>query len=317
MKNKPSIITVGLAPAWDITCVGQNLEWGNHQAIDEQSIIPAGKALNISHALAWMGQASTAAGLWGAGDFEKMKSFVSANWPLINIDMTVFDGETRKNVTIIDTANQREMHLRAKNELISKKALRQLSGDLKKIVKKGNICVFSGAMPEGEYLEDVLSMIKNCHDEGAKIVLDTSGPALKKIVETGLVWMIKPNLMEMGELSDGQIEDNSAFLIKKARKILNKVENILISRGKNGAIFINNNGVWQSCVMDEKAVFSTVGCGDYLLAGLLKGWIDTQQEDIALSTAIKIAAAKAWGLTQHMLWPEVMEHIKIRLSKSK
>lgn len=317
MEDRPSIITIGLAPAWDITCIGQNLEWGNHRGIDEQSMIPAGKALNISHALAWMGHKNTAAGLWGAGDFEKMKSFVSANWPLISIEMTLIDGETRKNVTIIDAAKQREMHLRAKNELVSKKALRQLSGDLKTIVKKGNICVFAGAIPEDESLDEIIKIIENCHKKGAKIVLDTSGPALKKIVESSFVWMVKPNVMEMGELSDGQIEDNSAFLIKKGRKLLKKVENILISRDKNGAIFINNNGVWQSRVMDEKAVFGTVGCGDYLLAGFLKGWIDTQQEDIALSVAIKIAAVKAWGLTQHILWSEVMEHIKIRLTKSK
>ena len=64
MKKNPSIITVGLSPAWDITCRGKNLNWGGHENIDEQTITPAGKALNVSKALAWMGRESIAAGLW-------------------------------------------------------------------------------------------------------------------------------------------------------------------------------------------------------------------------------------------------------------
>ncbi len=317
MENEPSIITVGLAPAWDITCMGRNLEWGKHQNIDEQTILPAGKAFNISRALAWMGQANIASGLWGDSDFEKMQSVSSALWPLINIKMTVVEGKTRTNVTIVDIDSQKEMHLRSNNKLLSKKAFRLLESNPGKIVKKGSICVFSGAMPENEYLDEVLGIIEKCYNAGAKIVLDTSGPALRRIVETNLVWMIKPNVAELGELFDGQIEDNPASLIEKGRSVSGKVENILISRAKEGAIFINKNGAWQSKAVNDRSVFGTVGCGDYLLAGFLKGWKDTQQEDFALSTAIKVAAAKAWGWTQAWSWSEVMEQVHIKLSRYK
>ena len=108
MESEPSIITIGLAPAWDITCRGQNLDWGKHQCIDEQSILPAGKAFNISRALAWMGQESIAAGLWGGNDYEQMQKLSRALWPLIDVKMTAVNGDTRRNVSIIDTANQKE-----------------------------------------------------------------------------------------------------------------------------------------------------------------------------------------------------------------
>ena len=70
VEHGKKIITVGLAPAWDIQCRGQGLDWGCHAQIDEQDVRPAGKALNVSRALAWLGRSSVAAGLWGREDPE-------------------------------------------------------------------------------------------------------------------------------------------------------------------------------------------------------------------------------------------------------
>ncbi len=56
MAGKGRIITIGLSPAWDIRCRGAGLDWGRHVEIDEQVVRPAGKALNVSDALAWMGR---------------------------------------------------------------------------------------------------------------------------------------------------------------------------------------------------------------------------------------------------------------------
>ena len=56
MKIQGNIITVGLAPAWDLICQGSHLNWGEHPVLDNQQWVAAGKALNVSRALAWMGR---------------------------------------------------------------------------------------------------------------------------------------------------------------------------------------------------------------------------------------------------------------------
>ncbi len=124
MRRGASIITIGLSPAWDITCKGRNIDWGRHEYIEAQTIRPAGKALNVSKALAWMGQRSIAAGLWGREDCAQMFAAVRASWPLINVKMTCVAGGTRQNITIVDTANNREMHLRYQSRLASPKTQR-------------------------------------------------------------------------------------------------------------------------------------------------------------------------------------------------
>ncbi len=317
MKHEPLIITIGLSPAWDITCRLKNPHWGGHININDQTIIPAGKALNVSKALAWMGQKNIAAGLWANIDYKQMQTAVQSLWPLIKVKMTPVDGNTRKNITLIDTAKQKEMHLRSKSELANINALRKIRNDLQKIVKKNCICVFSGAMPEGNILKEVIQLIKSCRGLGAKIVLDTSGPALKKIVEKGLVWLLKPNITELSELIGKNIEDKTDSLIKIGRELLDKAEIVLISRGKKGAIVVSKDAAWKGNCISRKKALSTVGCGDYLLAGFLKGLKDTSETDSALTIAVKTATAKAWGITEQKTWSQVQNHVQIRLKRSK
>ncbi len=300
MKTKARIITVGLAPAWDITCRGRNLRWGAHQCIEQQTIRPAGKALNVSKALAWLGRKSIAAGLWGRGDYRQMLADVRSSWPLIKVRMTAVDGDTRRNITIVDAANGKEMHLRDRNPLASAQALKQLQADIGKIARRGSICVFAGTMPEEKLMARVVGIIKSCASHGAKIVLDTSGPALGKIVNTGAVWLIKPNVGELCELAGRKIEDEPASLAGAARGLLDRVEMVLISRGVKGGLLVTKQGLWQARCVGRVRHFagSTVGCGDYLLAGFLKSFSENSDPAAAMKMAIKVGTAKAWGRTE-------------------
>ena len=317
MECEPSIITVGLSPAWDITCRGRNLDWGRHENIDAQTITPAGKALNVSKALAWMGQKNIAAGLWGRDDNQQMQKAVSSLWPLIKVKTTTVSGNTRQNITIVDTAKNREMHLRSKSELARAGSLRRLKKDLQKLVQKNSICVFAGAMPEDDIINDVIMTVENCNKVGAKIVLDTSGPALRKIIDTGHIWLVKPNVRELGELLGKQIEDNPAALARAGRGLLDKVEIILISRGRKGAIVVTKKGSWQSRCASRRKALSTVGCGDYLLAGFVKALKDMINPLSALETAIKVATSKAWDWTEKKQWPHISEQVEIKLRQIK
>jgi fructose-1-phosphate kinase PfkB-like protein len=190
------------------------------------------------------------------------------------------------------------MHLRNKNRLASAKTLKKLQADLEKIVHKGSICVFAGTMPDGGLLDDVVRIVEFCKSRGAKIVLDTSGQPLKEIINTGSVLLIKPNVEELRELLGGQVKDGPVSLAKAGRKLLDKVEIVLISRGAKGAVVVTKDGVWQGRCTGREEVFSTVGCGDFLLAGFLKAFSNGSGTGAALETAIKVATARAWGWTE-------------------
>ena len=315
MRVSGKIVTIGLCPSWDMVCRFEGIEWGEHKTVSSAGSRPAGKALNISRALAWMGERSIAAGLWGRDDFEQMLKAMRPLKGLVKVKMTAVEGGTRRNITVVDTVNNREMHLRNKSELASKKALRKLESDLRAIVHKGSVCVFAGVMPEDEFIGDIVRIIKSCRERGAKIVVDTYGYALKRILETGAVWMIKPNVEELRELLGEQVADSPTGLVKAGRKLLDKVEIVLISRGKKGAIAVTKKGAWKGRCIGRGRVLSTVGCGDFLLAGFLKGLKDKSGAGSALRTAIKVATAKAWGWTEGKSWSQALREIKVAVER--
>jgi len=311
MRVSSKIVTVGLCPSWDTVCQFEGIDWGQHKLASSVSSRPAGKALNISRALAWMGEKNIAAGLWGRDDFGQMLKAMRSLGGLVKVKMTAVEGSTRRNITVVDTANDREMHLRNRSQLVSKKALRKLEADLGATVHKGSVCVFAGVMPEDEFVPDVVRIVKSCGERGAKIVLDTYGEALKQILETGAAWLIKPNVEELRELLGEQVRDTPAGLAKTGRKLLDKVEVVLISRGQKGGVVVTKEGAWRGRCVGRRRVLSTVGCGDFLLAGFLKGLKDKSDASSALGTAIKVATARAWGWTDKMSWLDVRSKIKV------
>ena len=312
MKYRGKIITVGINPCWDIFCRVDGLEWGEHKQISSQVFRPAGKALNVSRALAWMAVKSHAAGLWGRDDYLQMKQQTASLSRFVKTRFTVVEGRTRQNINIIDQKNNREVHLRSESGLSSKKNLKNLYRDINKMVGLGRICVFAGSLGEISFLPEVLRIVGGCRKKGAKVVVDSSGPMLKAIVGEGGVWLIKPNVEELGELLDEKLTDSPQTLVKAGERLLGQVEHILISRGEKGAILITAEGSYQGQYQGKaRNVQSTLGCGDYLLAGFLKGWTQKGDGRMALRTALKAGTAKAWGLSETMPWPKAERKIKI------
>ncbi len=311
MAGRGRIITIGLSPAWDVSCRGAGLDWGRHVEIDEQVVRPAGKALNVSYALAWMGRQSIAAGLWGREDHGEMETAVRRLGGWIRTSMTAVPGSTRRNITVVDTLRHREMHLRLRSTLASPQSLHRLNVDLKKLIHRGDTCVFAGAMPGGDLLEDVIDLVRTCHRAGAHIVADTYGPVLAGIVDAGLASVISPNVEELRELLGREVANTPARLALAARPLLEKVSTVLVSRGQEGAVVVARDGAWTGRSMARRKALSTVGCGDYLLAGFLAGLQDTGDPQTALATGLKVAAARAWGWTEIKPWPRVDNEVEV------
>jgi len=315
MNTDAKIITVGLSPAWDISCRGRDLDWGRHVDIEEQVVRPAGKALNVSYALAWLGGRSVAAGLWGREDYDEMRRAVERVNGWIDAQLTAVEGRTRQNITVVDTRHHREMHLRRKSDLASESSLRQLDADLKKLVLEGDICVFAGAMPAGELLEPTVDLVQTCHHAGAQIAVDTYGLALKSIVEAGLPWLISPNVEELRGLLGVAVEDAPEKLVEAARTLLGGTEMVLISRGEKGALMVAKAGAWTGHCVTPGKVLSTVGCGDYLLAGFLAGLCETGDPSAALVRGLKVATARAWGWTESESWARADKEITVAVER--
>lgn len=310
---KGKIITVGLAPAWDLTCLADNIDWFGHVIADNISSQPAGKAMNVSRALAWMGQKTVAAGLWGRDDYEQFKSQLKPLSGYIENQMTVVQGRTRTNVSVLDRASGKEMHLRSLNCLISRQGLAKLRFSLERLVRRGDWCVFSGSLPDDELLGDIIDLISYCSHRGASVAVDTSGTALARAVHSGCASLIKPNIDEFGHIFGRSIPDQPRQLCKKAKELATEVPMIALTRGSAGAMLVNGQSCQVAKTSRQRQVVSTVGCGDYFLAGFLYGLTAGGDAAEALKCGIQAGTAKAWQITETATWQQAQEQIPVEV----
>jgi fructose-1-phosphate kinase PfkB-like protein len=262
-----------------------------------------------------MGVPSIAAGLWGRDDHDRMLRALDRPPRLIDSRMTIVEGRTRQNITVVDTSRGREMHLRQRSTLASERSLQALHADLTRLVAEGDLCVFSGALPDGQMLEQTPHLVQTCRQRGASIVVDSHGPALKAIVAAGLAWLISPNVEELEGLLCRAVEDTAERLADAGRGLLDRMEMLLISRGRQGALLVSRDGAWTGRCTTEGRVLSTVGCGDTLLAGFLAGLRETPNPSLALARAIQAATARAWGWAEERPWAQVEKEVPVQVER--
>ena len=312
MDGFEKIITLGISPCWDCTCEVDGIEWGEHKVICSASDVPAGKAFNINRALRQLGEKSIAGGLWGADDYARMLLAVEGLKDFVMINFTQASGATRRNTTVVDTANKRQIHLRQKSMLATKTSLGRLAGDIEKIADGKSVCVFAGALPGGDLACEVMKVIGTAKNTGAQIVVDSSGEALKQIVDAGGLSIIKPNLDELAELIGEEINDCLDSIIPAAKSLLDKAEIVVVSRGENGAVVVSGEGVLAGEYAGEKFDASnTVACGDFLLAGFLAGMKEKNDLAFALEKGIKAATGRAMGICDTVAWSKAQMDIEI------
>lgn len=153
-------------------------------------------------------------------------------------------------------------------------------------------------MPGGKLLNKTIQLIQTAKKKGAKIAVDTSGKALKKIVAKGGLYIIKPNVEELSELAGKKIPNEKNAIIAAAKKLLKKTGFVLVSRADKGAILIGRDVILSARYTGKKYnVYNTVGCGDFLLAGFVGKLVKAGNLKTALKKGLDAATAKAFGKT--------------------
>jgi fructose-1-phosphate kinase PfkB-like protein len=130
--------------------------------------------------------------------------------------------------------------------------------------------------------------------------------------------MITPNVEELRDLLRCNIADTPTALSKAGRVLFRSVDTVLVSRGKKGVVLITTEGIWAGrAILRGKKIISTVGCGDYLLAGLLYGLRENKSSGRALELALKAATARAMGMTENITFKQTVRQVQTQVRRLK
>lgn len=288
MSNRTLVITVSLNPAIDRILEVPRLKLGAHQRGRLIARLPAGKAVNVSRALALLGVANVATGFVGEEDLDRFeRSFDETH---VRPQFLTLPGATRENVTLIDPVNHVETHIRDIGLAVGDKDKNRLARKLGLLCRAGSVVVFSGSMPEGFVADDFVKLIEICLSAKARVAVDTSGPALRAAAKMPL-WLLKPNAAELEEIAERPLP-TEADLIAAGRELSAGIETVLVSRGSEGGLCFVDGAVLKGQVdVRPDRIRNTVGCGDCLLAGFIAARLE--REDIRESYRYALAAATA------------------------
>ena len=101
----------------------------------------------------------------------------------------------------------------------------------------------------------------------ASLAVDTSGEGLSAFI-SARPRLIKPNRAELAQAVGRELESISDVITAAEELRARGVERVLVSLGADGAVMVGEHGtvVGESTVPQQR---STVGAGDYFLAGFL------------------------------------------------
>ncbi|MDE6767776.1 MAG: 1-phosphofructokinase, partial [Eubacterium sp.] len=74
-------------------------------------------------------------------------------------------------------------------------------------------------------------------------------------------------------------------------------KNVLVSRGRNGAALLDENGELHTIGTVPGKIKSSVGCGDSMVAGFLAGYYNTKDYEFALKLGSACGNATAFSDT--------------------
>lgn len=299
------ILTLTLNPALDITTTTEKLRPQRKLRCAAPRYDAGGGGVNVSRAISELGGASRAFVMLGGATGEHLLQILDAT----GIETHVFrsDGDTRFSLTVMEQASGE--HFRfvlpgpAQDEATGERLLAAIRAE---IGARDGFVVASGTLPPGLPADFYGAIAHEVRAAGARLVLDTSEPALSAAF-AARPFCIRVNHLEARDILGGDPVQAAETL---ARRLVadGTTEIAIITIGDRGA-FVATKDHFTHIAPPHVVVRSTVGAGDSFVAaltlGLARGW----PVDKAARYGVASAAAAVTTEATELCRRDVVDHL--------
>ena len=305
-----NVATITLNAAYDLVGRLKRIELGEVNTVETLGLFPAGKGINAAKVLKDLGIDVTVGGFLGEdnqGDFVALFDKLGLQDKFQRVP-----GRTRINVKITETdADVTDLNFLGYE--ISDSAWQQFVADSLAYCKSFDIVAVCGSLPRGVTPDLFADWLKQLHQAGIKVVLDSSNAALTAGL-SARPWLVKPNHREL-EAWIGHGLPTMNDIIAAAKKLKAQgIAHVIISMGANGSLWLSDEAIMQAQPPRCEHVVSTVGAGDSMVAGLIYGLINgfSQQETLAFASAVSAFAVSQSnvGIADRSLLDPILNHVK-------
>lgn len=248
-----------------------------------------GKGINVSRVLKELGIDSTILGFKGGfvGDeILRMIHLAGLKEKLISLE----SGVSRINVKVLGKV---ETEINGEGPLISGIDMHQLYNQLDEL-NSDDVLILSGSIPKCLNKDIYATILSVLTLRKIRCVVDASGELLLNCLKYH-PFLIKPNVVECESILHEKLLTTSDVV--KAAKRLQEMgaQNVLISRGRDGAVLVDENGK----VMESRGLkydcYSSIGAGDSMVAGFMAAYLKCASTSEAFKLAVSSGCATAFS----------------------
>ncbi|SRR6266540_2830799 len=298
------IITLTPNPSLDRTVEIDELLRGEVIRVRAAHVEPGGKGVNVARALVLHDVKARAIIPSGGPEGAQLTALLPGE--SIEPVTVPIAGTVRSNVAVVEPDGT-TTKLNEPGPRLSAAELDALVATTHEEAAGADWVVLSGSLPPGAPDDFYARIVRDLHDSPARVVVDSSGPALAAALADGPD-LIKPNQEELAEAAGRDVRtlrdavDAAEELRRRGAGV------VLVSLGANGALLVDGNGVLHG---EAPAVpRSTVGAGDAFLAGFLAGGGAGAQ---GLTEALAFGAAATSLPGSKMPGPSDLDRAAVRL----
>lgn len=272
MKSHP-VITLTINPSLDKSTRFTGLIAEQKMRCEKPRYDAGGGGINVSKAIARLGGSSLCVFTSGGSAGKMLEELIQKEG--IENKAIATKNWTRENFIAFETESKAQYRFGFPgNELFDD----EKEAVIETIQKtSANFLVISGSLNEGLPTNFYQQIAQTSKSSGIKVIVDTSGEALRKVLETG-VYLVKPNIGELAKLIGVERLEQSE--VEKAAKTLvenGSAEIIVVSLGAQGAILVTKDAMEfvKAPKVENK---STVGAGDGMVGGMV--WALSQNKTL-------------------------------------
>jgi 6-phosphofructokinase 2 len=294
------IITLTMNPALDKSTVTRIVSPDRKLRCERPLREPGGGGINVSRALRRLGTESVAFFLGGGPTGDILSGLLKEEG--VEPRMLPTSEWTRENLMVREEGEgDHQYRFDMPGPELSVKEWKGCLEELEALDPAPDFLVASGSLPPGAPSDFYARIADLGQKVGANVVLDTSRDALRLGLTDG-VYMVKPNLRELAELTGEDLEteiregeregrshsDFEKDMVEAARKLIarGKARVVVVSMGSAGALMVMKDDA-QKVQTPTVPIRSRVGAGDSMVAGIVHGL----ERGMEVETAVRLGVA--------------------------
>jgi len=272
---------------------------------------PGGGGINVARGITRLG--GDALAIFPSGGYHGQLLVEMLEREQVPIVPVAAKSDTRENWMVVENSSNRQFRFVMPGYALAEAEWTACLEELDR-VEDVQFIVISGSMPP-DFPQDIFERIyRIARKKDAKIVVDTSGEALKLSLKED-VYIVKPNLSELASIIVG-FNLTYESVAASAREIIkrNYAQLVVVSMGEGGAIVVDRK-TNITIKSPQVTKLGTVGAGDSLIAGMLYSLSNNKSIEEAAAFGVACGAASTMNRATELFHREDAEALYATMHK--